>query len=257
MSAALRRRILGHVDGLPAAQRVRDTLAELGHPLVIVIGLRVENRTLDDLDGTLRRIVGFLARRHPGLVLVFDGHNARVEGEAVLLGSHGEDAARRRPIDVERELVSALRAFHAGQPVTILDTIGAGMATSLAWTASSDGFVSIWGASLAKYRWVCNKPGFVLSNRTNLLHREALRIYDAPRYMEDPTPVAFVDPELVTDVPGALRLVEGAPGDPALDNFRLHLDGALAAIGRFVDGLGARIETGTGTDGRSVSGTDG
>ncbi len=250
VSAALRRRIGGHVDGLPVAQRVRGTLAALSRPLVIVIGLRVENRTLDDLDGTLRRIVGFLAGRYPGLVVVFDGHNARVEGEAVLLGSHGEDAARRRPVDVERELVSGLRASLAGQPVTILDTIGAGMATSLAWTAASDGFVSIWGASLAKYRWVGNKPGFVLSNRTNLLHRDALRIYDAPRYMEDPTPLAFVDPELVTDMPDSLRLVEGTPGDPALDNFRVDLDGVLAAIGRFVDGLGRS----TGPAGHAVSG---
>ena len=251
VSAALRRRIGSHVDGLPAARRVRGTLAQLGHPLVIVIGLRVENRTLDDLGGTLGRIVGFLAGRCPGLVLVFDGHNARVEGDAVLLGSHGEHAARRRPIDVERELVSGLRASHAGQPVTILDTIGAGMATSLAWTAASDGFVSIWGASLAKYRWVGNKPGFVLSNRTNLLHRDALRIYDDARYMEDPTPVTFVDPGLVTDMPGAPRLVEGAPGDAALDNFRVDLDGVLAEIGRFVDGLGH----GTGRAGPSVSGT--
>ena len=237
VSQALRQRILGHVDGLAVTQRVRDTLAGLGPPVVIVIGLRVENRTLADLGGTLGRLVGFLAGRYPGLVVVFDGHNARVEGEAVLLGSHGEDAARRRPIDVERELVSGRRASQAGQPVTILDTIGAGMATSLTWTAASDGVVSIWGASLAKYRWVCNKPGFVLSNRTNLLHREALHIYDAPRYMEDPTPVTFVDPELVTDMPEAMRLVEGAPGDRALDNFRLDLDGVLPAIGRFVDAI--------------------
>ncbi len=237
VSASLRGRILRHVEGLPATRRVRGTLATLGHPLVIVIGLRVENRTLGDLRGTLERLVGFLAERHPGLVVVFDGHNARMEGEALLLGSHGEGAARRRPIDVERELVSDLRAFHAGQRVTILDTIGAPMATSLAWTEASDGFVSIWGASLAKYRWVCNKPGFVLSNRTNLLHRDALHIYDVPRYMEDPTPVTFVDPGLVTDAPDAARLVEGAPGDPGLDNFRLDLDGVLAAIGRFVDKL--------------------
>ncbi len=237
VSAALRQRILNRVDGLPVTQRVRSILAELGHPLVIVVGLRVENRTLSDLHGTLGRLVEFLAARHPGLVVVFDGHNTRGEGEAVPLGSHGEGAARRRPIDVERELVASLRAVLAGRAVTVLDTIGAAMSTSLAWTAASDGFVSIWGASLAKYRWVCNTPGFVLSNRTNLLHRDALHIYSAPRYMEDPTPLAFVDPGLVTDEPEAARLVDTAPGDPGLHNFRLDLDGLLPAIGRFVDGI--------------------
>ncbi len=237
VSAALRQRILARVDGLPITQRVRTILAELGHPLVIVVGLRVENRTLSDLAGTLGRLVDFLAARHPGLAVVFDGHNTRGEGEAVPLGSHDEEAARRRPIDVERELVADLRAAHAGQPVTILDTIGAAMSTSLAWTAASDGFVSIWGASLAKYRWVCNAPGFVLSNRTNLLHRDALHIYSAPRFMEDPTPLVFVDPGLVTDEPDAVRLVDTAPGDPGLYNFRLDLDGLLPAIGRFVDGI--------------------
>ncbi len=241
VSAALRQRILARVDGLPIAREVRTTLGELGDPVVIVIGLRVENRTLSDLGGTsddtLGGLVDFLAGRYPGLVVVFDGHNSRVEGEAVLLGSHGEERARRRPIDVERELVARLRAAHAGQPVTILDTIGAPMSASLAWTAASDGFISIWGASLAKYRWVCNKPGFVLSNRTNLLQRDALHIYSAPRYMEDPTPVVFVDPDTVIDEPDAMRLVDTAPGDPGLHNFRLDLDEVLPAIGRFVDGI--------------------
>ncbi len=246
VSAELRQRILARVGGLAVARIVRATLAELDPPVVIVIGLRVENRTVSDLPGTLDSLVGFLADRHPGLVVVFDGHNARVEGEAVLLGSHGEGAARRRPVDVERELVAGLRATHAGRPVTILDTIGAPMSASLAWTAASDGFVSIWGASLAKYRWVCNKPGFVLSNRTNLLQREALHIYSAPRYMEDPAPMAFVDPGLVADEPDAARLVDTAPGDAGLHNFRLDLDGVLPAIGRFVDGIARRRADGGG-----------
>ncbi len=237
VSAALRQRILARVGGLPVTQRVQAILAELGHPLVIVVGLRVENRTLSDLPGILGKVVDFLATRHPGLVVVFDGHNTRGEGEAVPLGSHGEEAASRRPVDVERELVASLRAAQAGRPVTVLDTIGAPMSTSLAWTAASHGFVSIWGASLAKYRWVCNKPGLVLSNRTNLLQRDALHIYSAPRTMEDPAPLAFVDPGLVTDEPDAVRLVDTAPGDPGLHNFRLDLDRLLPAVGRFVDGI--------------------
>ena len=246
VSASLRRRILARVDGLPVAREVRATLRELGDPMAIVIGLRVENRTLSDPGGALGSLVEFLANRYPGLVVVFDGHNSRVEGETVLLGSHGEERARRRPIDVERELVARLRAAHAGRPVTILDTIGAPMSASLAWTAASDGFISIWGASLAKYRWVCNKPGFVLSNRTNLSQRDALHIYSAPQHMEDPTPVLFVDPGLVPDEPDAVLLVDTAPGDPGLHNFRLDLDEALPAIGRFVDGLDRQRTDGTG-----------
>ena len=34
-----------------------------------------------------------------------------------------------------------------------------------------------WGAGLAKYRWVCNKPGLLLTGEWNLRHREDLHIY--------------------------------------------------------------------------------
>ncbi len=239
VSADLRRRILDRVGSLPVAATVAGTLAALDPPLAIVIGLRVENRTLTDLSGILLRIADFLAGRHPGLAIIFDGHNS-LDDAGTTLASHGEAIARLRPIDVERAMVSTVRDGMAGRPVTILDTIGAPMSASLAWTAASDGFLSIWGASLAKYRWVCNRPGYVLSNRTNLLLRAALHIYSDPLYMEAPAPIGFIDPGLVTDDPEATLLVSGVPGDPGSFNFHVDVEAMLAEIGRFTDGLADR-----------------
>ncbi len=236
VSAGLRRRILDRVGSLLVAATVANTLAALDPPLAIVIGLRVENRTLTNLAGILLRIADFLSGRHPGLAIIFDGHNS-LDDAGTTLASHGESVARLRPIDVERELVASVRTGMAHRPVTILDTIGAPLSASLAWTAASDGFLSIWGASLAKYRWVCNRPGYVLSNRTNLLLRAALHIYSDPLYMEAPAPIRFIDPELVTDDPEATLLVRGAPGDPGSFNFHVDVEAMLAEIGRFTDGL--------------------
>ena len=114
-----------------------------------------------------------------------------------------------------------LRAGLIGRDIKISDSIGAPISASVAWSMAADCFVSIWGASLAKYRWVCNTPGFVISSRYNLLHRIDLHIYDAPQYMEAPTPLLFADPEAIIDDPDAPQLINVAPGQASFFNFRV------------------------------------
>ena len=104
------------------------------------------------------------------------------------------------------------------------------MSTSLAWTMACDCFVSIWGASLAKYRWVGNRPGYVLSSRYNLLHRSDLHIYDAPAYMESPTPLRFVAPDCIVDDPRAAQLVPVGAGQPSFVNFHVDIARVLPEI---------------------------
>nr|WP_321986423.1 hypothetical protein [uncultured Lichenicoccus sp.] len=96
--------------------------------------------------------------------------------------------------------------------------------------------MGFWGAGLAKYRWVCNRPGLVLSNRWNLLHRQDLGIYDQPRYQEGGTALRFVDATCITD--DARVPVLFAPIDPvpSYSNFHVRrapfmqaLDALLAA----------------------------
>ena len=88
--------------------------------------------------------------------------------------------------------------------------------------------MSVWGASLAKFRWVCNKPGLVVSSQANLLHRDDLHIYDSERTMEAPTALLFADPACVVDDPEAPRLVPVSLDNPFFANFRLDHARVLA-----------------------------
>jgi len=247
VSARLRERILERVRSSRWAAEVDEMtrLAGEGSPVVLV-GLRVENRTLVDLAGFLHRLVAHIAARAPRAVIVFDGHNARGDGGQVI-ESHGEQRAARSPAAVEQELVSDLRAAFAGQPVMLIDTIGRPLEASLAWAERACCFISIWGASLAKYRWVCNKPGLVISSRVNLLHRIDLHIYDDPRNMEAPTELRFINAGLVTDRPEAPLLVNVAPGNATFFNFDLDepavLTEATGLIARFAPGAASGSRT--------------
>jgi|GEM_PF-2854263 len=222
VSAEMRRRLQRTTQMHPAYARAREqerAARSRGAP-VLILGLRVENRTTVDLVGFFADIISDVARTRPGAILVIDGHNAREAAAGSVIHSHGEALAARSPLSVEREVAQGLREHARGLDVTVLDTLGAPMAESLAWGLLADGFLSIWGASLAKYRWVCNKPGLVVSSRANLLHRDDLHIYDAPRYMEQPATLLFADAEAVIDDPEAPRLVPVQAANPFFANFR-------------------------------------
>jgi len=222
VSKRLRREIGTYVAVTPSAGRAALALETTRIEPVILIGLRVENRTLVDLPGFLHRLLGALVARYPGLVVVFDGHNSRSEDEnGQLIQSYGEEPLDQRAIATERHLVNDLRSSFADAHITIADTLGAPVSASIASCHAADCFVSIWGASLAKYRWVCNKPGFVITSRTNLLHGNDLHIYDAPRYMEDPSPLEFVDGDAITDQPDAAQLIDLGSGESCFYNFTL------------------------------------
>jgi hypothetical protein len=211
-------------------------MADAPLPLVIVIGIRVENRTAADLADFLTRVLTHLARFAPGVVVVIDGHNSRTGQAGKTIESHMEALANRRPVDVERELAATLISRLAGLPIRLVDNVGASVAASLAWSDLSDGFIAFWGAGLAKYRWVTNKPGFVISSHINLTTRQDLYIYDHPDYMENPTTVVFADPSCVVDDPSNELLVPVDAG-PYYANFRVNdailfeqLDGYLRSL---------------------------
>jgi hypothetical protein len=235
VSAELRRRLQRFTQTDPGYADIRrQALGARGRGApVVILGLRVENRTLVNITGFFRDVIRLVAQVWPGAILVIDGHNVRDTGrtagpaggtaqEEVVIESHGESLAVRSPLAIEREIAAELRRVCAELDVTIVDTLGGGMATSLAWALSCDCFLSIWGASLAKFRWVCNKPGLVVSSRANLLHRDDLHIYDSPQYMETPTPLLFADPAAVLDDPDAARLVPVSFSNPFFANF--HVD---------------------------------
>ncbi|WP_428374868.1 hypothetical protein [Lichenicoccus sp.] len=253
VSARLRRR-LQRITRSGAAFAAAERLAEASHrnaAAVIVLGLRVENRTMVDITQFFADAIAMIAQRWPGSTVVIDGHNSwhadAAQGAGVgqtirshpiqsqSIQSHGEWMAATPPLQVERAIAAELRAAACRLDVCIVDTLGAPLSHSLAWAQLCDGFLSIWGASLAKFRWVCNKPGLVVSSRANLLHRDDLHIYDAPRYMELPTPLLFADPAAIEDDAQAARLVPVAEDEPLFANFRADHGLVLAQFAGLIE----------------------
>ncbi|WP_428393533.1 hypothetical protein [Lichenicoccus sp.] len=197
----------------------------------ILLGVRVENRTAVDLEATLSGIIAHLARRLGRIVIILDGHNARTGHDPVSsFGSFGQLARHEHPVFTELRLAQALarRFRHSG--VQIVNLFGGAMARSLFWSERSAFFVAFWGAGLAKYRWACNRPGLVLSNRWNLTHRGDLDIYHAPRYQEAGAAIRFIDADLVTDDATAPVLFAPVDPVPTYSNFHLEMTGLQVAL---------------------------
>ena len=198
---------------LPTAP-FRDAQAEwsrLGAGPVIVAGIRLEDRTFVDPPAFYEALLDHLAARHPGAVLVLDGRNAKPGGApGEVIASIKDSQAHRSPLDAELELVDRLRAHAAGLDVHVASTVGLPIQASLAWCYLAAMCVAPWGAGLAKYRWLANLPGVILTSRYNLEHRRDLDIYHAPTWMEAPTRLVFPDPDRVVDHPGSFGIAPGA-----------------------------------------------
>ncbi len=203
-----------------------------GRPLIL-IGLRVHNRTVPDQVGLWRGVIEHLSHRLGAIAVVIDGINARLHADpSTDYGSFGPRGARPPVLDELQIAIELRRHFH-GDDVTLISTVGAPIARSLFWAQQALLFVSLWGAGLAKYRWVANKPGLVLTNRVNLDHPEgSVRIYHAPDLMEAPTALDFIAPEHVTDH-AASTLHGGFYNDFTVDPVGLNqaLDRLLARLG--------------------------
>ncbi len=238
VSAALRHRIMAHARGQAALVNDRATihgLTQAGVPIV-VLGLRVENRTLADFPAFATRVIEHLLARLGRVVVVLDGHNGRADG---LAGgnypSFSESRAASPPEEVEAEIARTLAATFAGTGAQIVDLVGRPIAAGLLWLEAAAFFVAPWGAGLAKYRWVANKPGLILSSRWVLTNKGDLHIYDDARTMEAPTPVLFIEPQDVFDLGDEPVLVQVfEPHHPMYYNFLPSMNRVYGLIDRLV-----------------------
>lgn len=232
VTADVRTRILATIRPLgPSSPASICRKARIDSIPVIMFGVRVENRTIVDLKSFCITMVRHLANSLGRAVLVVDGHNSRIGSQDDFIRSHGEREASRSPIMIERDLVTAMREAAEGTGVEIVDAIGLPITESLACGHEADALIAIWGAGLAKYRWVCNIPGLLLTNRWNLSHLGDRFIYHNPDSMENPTPLVFIPEDAVEDMPDAelvVRLGEGFI--PSICNFRIDEAKAMAAI---------------------------
>lgn len=206
VSDNLRSRIMSFAAlSYPLQEDCRDLLPCEGAS-VILLGLRTENRTIVNLQSFYTKLISSILREFPETRFVIDGHNV-AEGTNSKYKSHGKHPAKASAVvAAERELVHFLRIEYGSQK--IIGNVGHAVLGSLQLINQCDFFISLWGAGLAKYRWVCNKPGFVITIHWNLTQRTDLNIYDHPKFLENPTPLYWVDPNFVTDVTDAPRIVK-------------------------------------------------
>ncbi|NPD69429.1 hypothetical protein HN018_21070 [Lichenicola cladoniae] len=232
VTADMRTRILATIRPLgPTSPASICREARIDSVPVIMFGVRVENRTIVELESFCTSLVTHLARTLGKAVLVVDGHNSRIGSRDDFIRSHGERGAVRSPIMIERDLVMAMRDAAKDTGIEIVDTIGLPITESLACGHEADALIAIWGAGLAKYRWVCNIPGLLLTNRWNLGHLGDRFIYHHPDAMENPTPLTFIPEDAVEDMPDAELVVRlGDDFIPSICNFRIDEAKVMAAI---------------------------
>ena len=204
--------------------------ARTAGPLLLV-GLRAGNRVIDGQEGFVERLLAMLAAELGPLTVVLDGQNGT--GRAgVSYASFGDTRDEDGPstfLRQEAAIAGRLARRHAGGPVRIVSLIGRPVQESVIWCGECDLFVAPWGAALAKYRWVCNRPGLATIGRWNLEHRHDLHIYHDPRVMDGPTPMLLNEADATVDVE------EPVPGDRERANYRLDEDRVFAQIRGLLD----------------------
>ncbi|WP_428392267.1 hypothetical protein [Lichenicoccus sp.] len=211
VTGSLRRRVLADVPQRGA------------NAPIVLLGLRTENRTLADLDGFCRRVVTRLVALRTRIVLVVDGHNEGATGRPI--SSNQEHLAEHSPLEQEQRLVASIRDEAAGTLVEIVSLIGEPLRESLAWCRSAAFFVTFWGAGLAKYRWVCNTRGLVVTNAWNLDNLGDLQLYSNAETMESPSEMVFMPKAAITDLPDNPLLIRVFDRfEPSICNFTMDLD---------------------------------
>jgi hypothetical protein len=251
ISAALADRILDLcLMAVPVFCRTLDWISEDAE-WKILIGLRVENRCWpDQADGYVAALAA-LAERFGNLAVVFDGHNSADNPAVGSIRSYHEpitdstdEGGEMITVAEERRIVSrvkeSLAASDLADKIRIIDTIRAPVAHSIAASAWCDFFITHWGAGLAKYKWIANKPGIVVTNRLMLESGKGksrnLLIYDSPKCREGVIASSFVPAEIVNDHPGMGRQMV-ANSDPTSRCFDVDV---AAFVGFVVDWVATR-----------------
>lgn len=200
----LGRRLLHQLEHDPRLVDERRLAKALDNRALVLLGLRVGNRTIPDIGAFYIDVIQHLVKRLGQVAIVVEGHDARVAGDpSTSFHSFGPANQEEHLLDELRIIFLLRKHFHNNRHVAIVGAIGTSIATSLFWTSRCRFFIAPWGASLAKYRWICNKPGFVMTNRFNIGHPIGdLLIYNSPDFVERPTPMEIIALEDIRDAPG-------------------------------------------------------
>lgn len=199
VSDDLSHRLMAHARTIASARISADLDACQRADIVVVLGLRVENRTHVELRRFFCRLVLAILEIWPGAVFIVDGHNIQDGGASYR--SYNNDDAVRTPISEEIRVLDEIQDIFG--KTRIVSAVGLPLADNLTLLDAAHCFVSPWGAGLAKYRWTARKPGYVFTSVANLQTRGDLRIYDHPATMTPGVDMRWVNAIDVVDLPDA------------------------------------------------------
>jgi len=192
---------------------------------IIILGLRVENRTLVDLEGFYISVIMEILKLFDKVAFVVDGHNQPDGIDSARsyesLHAHNSSEIDRIELDIFQTLSDL---FLQNQNLVFISTLKKPVAYSIFWCSRAEFFVCPWGAGLAKYKWVCNRPGLVVSGRNFLLNNES-NLYDIMDYREGAIVSHRIAPDEVVDRPDAPTLVPNGP-------LNVNFDVEFAAVAR-------------------------
>ncbi|MCB4821181.1 hypothetical protein [Roseicella aerolata] len=198
ITEALARRVIDHAwrHAAPEALAALRALRRTAMPLVL-LGLRLGNRVWLEQEEGLANLAAALQARFGAVGFIIDGLNA-----GTTMGWTHELMS----LPEEMRLAGRL-ADRIGRHAPCLVTVGRSMAESLVASALCDVFVAPAGSGLAKYQWLANKPGVVVSNSVILDPGNPLgwscRVFDG--FRDGARPALRPDHRLVRDVGSAQR----------------------------------------------------
>ena len=221
-----------YFQGLP--ERMLESLRRR-HFRFVVLGLRVENRTVVDFPQFCEDLVTYLRQELGRVAIIVDGQNCSETGFGYRVTF--QEVAEASPLHVEEEIVERLAARFAADPdVAIVSTIGLPVGASIALCDKADFFVTPWGAGLAKYRWIGNLPGLALAG-PSCVRFQPVHLYDDPHFIEAPRPMYFMDVEDIEDAPDDPTLIPTSAPDRV--NIRVGMDALKAKIREMIRDLGS------------------
>ncbi|MEJ1975344.1 MAG: hypothetical protein WDN49_04010 [Acetobacteraceae bacterium] len=111
-------------------------------------------------------------------------------------------------MSMQDELHLASRLVTAiGEFAPCITTVGTTIAESLVASDLADFFIAPAGSILAKYKWLSNKPGVVISNSVVLNKNDdrgwSIRVFE--EYRENMIPSIYVDPKYAIDIESQSR----------------------------------------------------
>ena len=220
------------LDDTPHAKK------EIGDELTVTFGLRMENRTwINQREGWVE-IIHHLSKKFPKLTVIIDGHNSSKHSGT--LKSAGE-SQQHSIVDKENELVQHLKNQVYSSEVCIKSCIETTLIENIKEINKSDFFIAPWGAGLAKYRWVCNLPGIIMTSTWNLKSRPDIRIYDSLEYRENSVESDFLESIYIEDIGNESAIVKSELAQK--HNFKVDITGLTEKIDEIIIKLKGSVAT--------------